>query len=101
MFIQPTGEVKPMSHHEHDHHHDHDHAGESGDALSFDRKLVKLLQHWIRHNDDHAENYRDWARKAKENNFTQEGRLMEDAAEMTLAISQKFEAAIKLIQSRS
>ncbi len=88
-----------MSHHEHDHHHDH--AGEGGDALSFDRKLVKLLQHWIRHNDDHAENYRDWARKAKENNFTQEGRLMEDAAEMTLAISQKFEAAIKLIQSRS
>ncbi len=89
-----------MSQHEHDHHH-HDHAGEGGETLSFDRKLVKLLEHWIRHNDDHAENYRDWARKAKEKNFTQEGRLMEDAAEMTLAISQKFEAAIKLIKSRS
>jgi len=81
-------------------HHHHDHTSETGQELSFDQKLVKLLEHWIRHNEDHAENYRDWSRKAKEKNFAQEGRLIADAAEMTLAISQKFEAAIKIIRSR-
>ena len=46
------------------HHHNHNHDIQS--TLSFDEKMIKLIEHWIKHNDDHAATYRDWAKKAKE-----------------------------------
>jgi hypothetical protein len=82
-----------MTHHHH--HHDHDHEMQS--TLSFDEKMIKLLEHWIKHNDDHAQTYREWAQKAKEKNKSKAALMLEDAAEMTLSISKKFESAIKLI----
>ena len=84
-----------MTHHHH-HHHDHDH--EIVSTLSFDEKMIKLLEHWVKHNDDHAETYRDWAKKAKEKNMDEAGSLLEDAAEMTLEISKKFEEAARTIR---
>ena len=77
------------------HHHKHDHEIQS--TLSFDEKMIKLLEHWIKHNGDHAETYRDWAQKAKEKNMREASSLLEDAAEMTLMISKKFEEAAALI----
>ena len=77
------------------HHHKHDHEIQS--TLSFDEKMIKLLEHWIKHNGDHAETYRDWAQKAKEKNMRKASSLLEDAAEMTLMISKKFEEAAALI----
>ena len=82
-----------MTHHHH--HHDHDHEMQS--TLSFDEKMIKLLEHWIKHNDDHAQTYREWAQKAKEKNKSKAALMLEDAAEMTLSISKKFESAMKLI----
>lgn len=66
-------------------------------VLSFDEKMIKLLEHWIKHNDDHARTYRDWAQKAKEKNRDKAALMLEDAAEMTRLISEKFESAIKLM----
>ena len=77
------------------HHHKHDHEIQS--TLSFDEKMIKLLEHWIKHNSEHAETYRDWAQKAKEKNMRKASSLLEDAAEMTLMISKKFEEAAALI----
>jgi len=79
-------------------HHNHDHTHEIQSTLSFDEKMIKLLEHWIRHNDDRAETYRDWAKKAKEKNMDEAGSLLEDAAEMTLMISKKFKEAAELIK---
>jgi hypothetical protein len=78
-------------------HHHHDHEMQS--SLSFDEKMIKLLEHWIKHNDDHAQTYRDWAQKAKEKNRIKSALMLEDAAEMTLSISKKFELAIKFIDT--
>jgi hypothetical protein len=72
------------------HHHDHD----SPDEMPFDEKLVKLLSHWIKHNQDHALNYRNWAEKAKTNGNDPTAGLLEEAAEMSLTINEKFEAAL-------
>ena len=80
-------------HHPH-HHHQHDH--DSHGALSLDSKLVKLLDHWIKHNEEHALNYRNWAQKAKANDKADAGVLLEEAAEMSLAINEKFEAALAI-----
>ena len=72
------------------HHHDHD----SQEEMPFDEKLIKLLNHWIKHNEDHALNYRNWAEKAKTNDKGQAAELLEEAAEMSLTINEKFEAAL-------
>ena len=87
-----------MSHtHEHDHHyeHNHDHNNNAQSNLSFDEKIVKLLEHWIKHNDDHAGTYRDWSKKAKDNNLEQAGLMIQEAAEMTVQINDKFREALK------
>ncbi len=80
-----------MSHHDH-HHHNH------GSEMSFDEKLVKLLEHWVKHNADHATSYKDWAEKAKAEGLAAAGAPLTDAAGMTLEISKKFEEAIEIIK---
>jgi hypothetical protein len=81
---------------DHHHHHEHDSHGE----LSFDEKIVKILSHWIKHNEDHASNYRNWAEKAKANGKDKAGILLEEAADMSLAINEKFEAAQAIISDK-
>lgn len=79
------------------HHHPPDHR-EIESILSFDEKLSKLLKHWLKHNESHAETYRNWAIKAKENEMPEAGALIEDAADMTRLINEKFEKAIHFIK---
>lgn len=83
-----------MSHH-HDHHdHTHTHAASE---MSFDERLVKLLDHWVKHNDDHADSYRRWAGTAKSHHLEGVSALLEEAAEMTQQISDLFERATKAV----
>jgi len=84
-----------MSHH-HDHGHDHEHDHGTPGSLSFNEKMVKLLDHWIRHNDGHASDYINWAAKARAENLPEAAALLEEAAGMTRQISEKFAAAAKL-----
>ena len=83
-----------MSHHNEDHHHHHsghDHKhDDSSSALSEKEKLARILDHWVRHNSDHADNYMQWARKAKENNLQEVARCLEEAAKLTHSITEKF-----------
>ena len=82
--------------HSHDHHHDH--ASGSNGTLSFEAKMIKLLEHWIKHNDDHADSYRDWAQKAKEHGMPEAGALLEEVAQMTGSITGNFEKALATIK---
>lgn len=77
----------------------HDHNHETHGNLTFNEKLVKLLEHWIKHNDDHAENYKDWAVKTKEKGMNDIGLLLEDVVGMTELINNKFKKALELIKS--
>lgn len=80
--------------------HNHNNHHEVQSTLSFDEKLIKLLEHWIKHNENHAKNYKDWAAKAKEKNMVEAGSLLEDSAEMTMLINKKFKEAAKLVQGK-
>jgi hypothetical protein len=40
-------------------------------SLSFNEKMIKLLNHWIKHNQDHADTYLEWAQKAESHHLTQ------------------------------
>ena len=80
------------------HHHNHNH--EIHSTLSFDEKMIKLLKHWIKHNDDHAATYRDWAQKAKQKGRDETASLLEDAAGMTARTSKLFEQAAESVTPR-
>ena len=80
-----------------DHHH-HEHS-ENQNELPFNEKLLKLLEHWIKHNEDHAINYRNWAEKAKSNNLAEAGALMVEAAVLSQAVNEKFQKALKFVKS--
>ncbi len=84
-----------MSHrHDHDHSHDHHHGHAHSHApLSFSAKMAKLLNHWIQHNDHHAEAYRKWAGQARENGQAAVAEQLDAAAELTDAISERFRNA--------
>ncbi|MFH1975533.1 MAG: hypothetical protein ABIJ52_08220 [Pseudomonadota bacterium] len=82
-----------MSHHDHDHHNDNH---ETNATIPFDKKMVKLLEHWIKHNADHAETYREWAGKAKDNDMKNIFILLEEAVAITEEINKKFKKALKL-----
>jgi len=85
-----------MSHHDHD-HHDHTHGNLE---MTFEEKIEKLLDHWIKHNDDHAKTYRGWADQAKLNHLDEVAAIIDEAAEMNLTINKKFETAKALIQKK-
>lgn len=78
----------------HDHAHVHSHAHEIQSEMSFEEKMVRLLEHWIQHNDDHAGTYRSWAEKAREQHMEDVAAVMIKAAGMTLDINKKFEEAL-------
>ena len=80
-------------------HYEHNH--ETHHTLTFDEKLVKLLEHWIKHNNDHAENYRNLAKKTKEKGMIDVDLLLQEAIDMTELISNKFKKALELIRNRS
>ncbi len=80
-----------MTHH-HDHHHD------VTSDLTFEEKLIKLLEHWLKHNQDHAQTYREWAQRAKRNDLAQVGDLIDEIGVITRGIDEKIKQALDLIQ---
>ncbi len=73
-------------------HHSHT---EPQNPLSFQEKMIKLLDHWINHNDDHSKTYIDWAEKAKLNNMDDTADILETVSQMTVEINKKLEQALK------
>ena len=71
-----------------DHHH-----SDSHEELPLEQKLLKLLDHWVKHNTDHAVTYRSWAEKAKANDMSEVAKLLEDAAKASLQVNDLFRQA--------
>jgi hypothetical protein len=83
--------------HHHGHHHEHHGDGDQRSNLSFEQKLVKRLEHWTTHNQDHADTYRQWSELAAGKGMPAVGALLAEAAEATRAISRKLEEAIRKV----
>jgi hypothetical protein len=84
-------ELRKMTHHDHNHHHHHHHDVQSD--LTFQEKLIKLLDHWIKHNRDHADTYQSWAEKAEENGMADVAALIREVHALTLRMDEKFKQA--------
>ena len=75
-------------------HHDHDSASEQ-DSLSERQKLEKLLDHWIKHNNDHIKTYREWSEKAEAENLQDVAALLKEACEITGTLNEFFKRAME------
>ncbi len=91
-----------MAHrHDHeDHHHHHHHGHDKASEMSFPEKMEKLMNHWIKHNRDHAETYRKWADKAKDEGMVDIARLIEDAAATSEKVDVALENALERLKTR-
>ncbi|MBU2488069.1 MAG: hypothetical protein KKA60_01635 [Proteobacteria bacterium] len=87
-----------MSHHHSENGHHHHHQEEQTAELSLSGKLEKLLDHWVRHNEDHAENYRTWAGRARAEGLDGVAQALEEAARDNVAINEKMEKALGLLR---
>ena len=56
-------------------------------------KLAHLLEHWQGHNNDHAANYRSWAKKARQAGLAETAALLNEAARATDSITEMFAKA--------
>ncbi len=79
-------------------HHNHSH--DAPVNLTVAEKLEKLLDHWIKHNEEHATTYLLWADRAKEEGLAEIESLLVEAAEKTNVISKKFEAAFARLSAK-
>ncbi len=85
-----------MTHH-HEHHEHHDHPHDVKSDLTFEEKLIKLLEHWLKHNQDHAHTYREWAERARTNDLSQVGVLIDEIGDITRGIDEKIKEALSII----
>ena len=60
-------------------------------------QLKRLLHHWQEHNDEHAETYRDWAKKAASLGHKELSGILENLYKQTKELSGLFEKARKKI----
>lgn len=77
--------------------HPHDHDGGKAHELDFMEKGGRLLNHWIRHNNDHISSYGQWAAEFRMNQLEAVAVLLEAAAELTRQINQTLGEAAKLL----
>ncbi len=80
-----------MSHHHHEHHHGH--GGSS--SMSVPEKLKKLLDHWIKHNQDHAGTYSLWAGRAREEGLPEVADVLDAAAGSNVELNTQLAEALK------
>lgn len=70
---------------------------DSGNEMTFTEKSTKRLSHWIHHNEDHAQNYRQWANEFDRHQLPAVKQLLESAAELSDQINIVLKQALELL----
>jgi rubrerythrin len=76
------------------HHHHHDGA-EFKSALSDKEKLERLLEYWIKHNEEHVTSYLEWSKKANTWEIKDVAEILREAANTALSVNTLFQEALK------
>lgn len=80
-----------------DHHHHGHEAGAPESTMPFEEKAVKLIEHWIQHNNDHGRNYTRWAMDFRHRGFADAADLLDVAEELTRQITSALKKAAGMI----
>ncbi|KPA12000.1 hypothetical protein MHK_007776 [Candidatus Magnetomorum sp. HK-1] len=83
--------------HNHDHNHNHDHKHSHSPQTDRDR-IKKIITHWLKHNDDHISNYKEWAYKARFEKLPDVSELLIEIADMSQAMNKKFQKALTFLE---
>ena len=62
------------------------------------KKLRILLDHWVKHNEDHAREYRNWATKMEAKGLKNLAQYLKNASSNTLDANKDFISARKLLK---
>jgi hypothetical protein len=83
-------------HHGHDHHDHHSHNDDekSGRTLSFEEKLVRIFEHWVKHNESHAQTYADWREKARSHGLDGIAGRLDEIARLSDQFTEKLKAGL-------
>jgi peptidyl-tRNA hydrolase len=89
-----------MGHNENHHNGQNGHNGldQTVPELAFQDKARKLLEHWIKHNNDHEVSYRQWAGEFHKNELTAAATLLETAADLTMQINLAMQQALTQLE---
>jgi len=60
-------------------------------------KLKMLLHHWMEHNNEDAETYRGWAKRASSLGIEELSEILSRLSDETMKLNRLFEEAIKKI----
>jgi len=60
-------------------------------------KMKRLLRHWIEHNNEHVQLYRDWAEKAASLGNKELSKILICLSDETKKLDRLFEKAIRMI----
>ncbi len=61
------------------------------------QKLKHLIGHWKEHNEEHAQTYLEWSRKADQAGKKELSGVLKELAEETMKVGKLFEKAAGLI----
>jgi len=68
-------------------------------VLNEDRlRLIKLVEHWIEHNDEHGKRFKEEAKTAEEMKLRMVAAEMLSAAEASMKVSEKLSMALKYLK---
>lgn len=65
-----------------------------------EEKLAKLLDHWMKHSEEHAKTYELWAERAESHGIAQVALFLKNAAEKSRAIDEEFKAALEVLKNK-
>jgi hypothetical protein len=85
-------------HHGQDGHHDHHHGADS--PLSFEEKLVRIFDHWVKHNESHAQTYADWREKAKAHGMDGIAGILDETARLSEQLTEKLKEGLNKAQQK-
>ena len=83
--------------HELRHHAEQEPSATSG-APSETGKMVKMVEHWIHHNEEHAKSYNTWAERARGMGLDQVALILDEVAGGTLAQNGSFDKILNLLK---
>ncbi|MBW2078602.1 MAG: hypothetical protein JRI71_13865 [Deltaproteobacteria bacterium] len=77
------------------HHHHEDNDSELKSTLTDKEKLGKLLNYWIKHNEEHADTYLEWSKKAATEELKDVAQILEEASNRALSLNALLKEALK------
>lgn len=100
-MAEKHGASKEHHHHEKTHHchHHHGESDEKGPALSAREKLIMRLEHYIRHNNEHATSFKQLADAAAHSGDKEASEEIRAALETIALQNEHLEKALLLLKS--